>query len=126
MASMKINYIDFEKVVFGLEHIFRHFTMGQRRIVVAEYDPDQRMIHMSFCTLDENGVLKEETCGDIHRESCESFFLFIGGKFPEGLKIGEKQRIIFDYDPQNQRSSIECFKMIPEYGQAEVWEPVQK
>ena len=126
MASMKINYVDFEKVVFGLESIFRYFTMGQRRIVVAEYDPDQRMIHMSFCTPDENGVPKEETWGDIHRASCERLFLFTGGRFPEGFKIGERQRIIVDYDPQNKKASIECFKVVPEYGSAVVSESVRQ
>ena len=101
------DYIDFEKVVFGWQQILRYFELGKSKQVVIDYDPEKPKIKIIFLAPDENGVMSKQTVGSIDRLDCERFFLSLGEKFVGFLKMGEKQRIIVEYDPQNEKASIE-------------------
>lgn len=109
-SKVDLNYIDFEKVVFGLEHILSRMELGKQKQIIFEYVPELPYVHISFRIPDNNGRMMEETWGDINRESCERFILFIGKKFVETFEIGVRQRVIVDYDPQNHRASVRCIK----------------
>lgn len=105
--KIEVNYVDFEKVVFGLEHILRHFTLGKRCKVIADYDPQNSKIFLSFYGEDESGILKKETWGAICRVDCERFIKFCEYKFLRSFEAGKRQWVIVDYDPQNEKTLIE-------------------
>lgn len=107
---MELNYIDFEKVVFGWQQILRYFELGKGKQIVIDYDPDNPKIRMFFFAPAQDGVMRSETVGSIDRFDCERFALTLGKGLMRDFKVGKKQRITMDYDPQNKRASIEFQK----------------
>ena len=103
---MRFDYIDFEKVVFGWQHIIRYFKLGEHKQVVIDYDPGNPKIQIFFFAPDKNGVMRREAIGSITRFDGERFALSLGRGFMGDL-VGKKQRIIVDYDPQNEKAFVE-------------------
>lgn len=104
----EVNCADFERIVFGWQNLLSVFNIGKHQRVVADYDPEERMVRFSALIPDENGELKERTWGKIKRTECERFILFAGKKCIESFEIGKKQRVIVDYDPEKKKATIEC------------------
>lgn len=117
----EINCLDFERAVFGLQHILSWIEFNRYQQIMAEYDPDEPTVRFSLWVPDKEKMV-EKAWGKIRRTECERFVLFIGKKWIESFEIGEKQRVIVDYDPKNKKASIECIKAIPLRGSPEVLE----
>lgn len=101
-----INIIDFEKVFWGVQLFVNFFWCGERRRVVAEFNPKKKIVKVNLFKPDKNGNLKYEAHGSVQRKDCERFLVFIGKKYIEDFEPGKRQRIIIDYDPQNKKAGI--------------------
>ena len=103
---LEFDYVDFEKVVFGWQHFLRYFELGKMMRVIAESDPCNPKIDLVFLESNEHGEWKEKAHGSINRTDCMRFFSFSGLRIFKKFKSGKKQRIIVEYDPQNEKASI--------------------
>ncbi len=108
---MKLDYIDFEKVVFGWQHIARYFELGKHTRIIAESAPDNPKIELHFWVQDASGKMIEKVHGGINRLDCERFFAYSGMKIFDEYEVGKKQRIIVEYDPQGKNAFIEFQEM---------------
>ena len=106
IVSCEINYIDFGKSFNRWQHILSHFELNKHCKLAADFDPVDSKVTL-FSIADENGELKEEMCGRIDRKDIERFITHTGWKFLEPFETGRKLRIIVDYNPQNEKASIE-------------------
>ncbi len=115
----KIKCVDFEKAVFGWQHFLKYFELGRPLRVVAYSDPEYPKICLLFLEPDGFGGMRGKMRGSIHREDCERFFAFCGWDIFRYYEHGKRQRIILNYDPQNEAASIGVYEALCDWKEFE-------